>query len=129
MRWLRSHVRFGSWAALLALAIQLALSFGHIHIGGGNLRSGLGPIALRWAMKPPPAASPDAPTAPARHKPALADDLCIICAAMQLACTPAAAASVQLPAAVSQILPDPSGDFAIAALPHYPFRARAPPHA
>ncbi|HEY8274882.1 MAG TPA: DUF2946 family protein [Pseudolabrys sp.] len=32
MYWVRSNRRFGSWAALLALAIQLVLSFGHIHI-------------------------------------------------------------------------------------------------
>ena len=32
MYWVRSNRRFGSWAALFALAIQLVLSFGHIHI-------------------------------------------------------------------------------------------------
>jgi hypothetical protein len=129
MRWMRSRMRLGSWAALLALAIQLALSFGHIHLGGGSLRSGLGPIALRWTTLPPPA-SPDASTAPARHKSAsLADDLCIICAAMQLAYTPAAAGLVPLLATVSQILSDPSSDFALAASPHRLFRARAPPFA
>ena len=85
--------------------------------------------ALRWAAEPP-LALPDAPAVPASHKPAsLADDLCIICSAMQLAYTVAASPSVPLPAAVSQILLDPRGDFAIAASPHRPFRARAPPYA
>ena len=32
MHWVRSNRRFGSWAALFALAIQLVLSFGHIHL-------------------------------------------------------------------------------------------------
>jgi hypothetical protein len=31
MTWARKRMRFGSWLALSALAIQLALSFGHIH--------------------------------------------------------------------------------------------------
>jgi hypothetical protein len=125
MRWLRLHTRLGSWAALFALAIQLALSFGHVHLGVGNPR----PLVLRWAAEPPPAL-PDAPAVPASHKPAgLAGDLCIICSAMQLAYTVAALPSLPLPAAVSQILLDSSGDFAIAASPHRPFRARAPPYA
>lgn len=128
MRWLRSHMRLGSWAGLFALAIQLALSFGHVHLGGGDPRS-WEPLVLRWAAEPQ-LALPDAPAVPASHKPAsLADDLCIICSAMQLAYTVAASPSVPLPAAVSQILLDPRGDFAIAASPHRPFRARAPPYA
>jgi hypothetical protein len=31
MSWFRSHARLGSCVALLALALQLVLSFGHIH--------------------------------------------------------------------------------------------------
>ena len=121
-------MQLGSWAALFALAIQLALSFGHVHLGGGDPRS-WGPLVLRWAAEPP-LALPDAPAVPGSHKPAgLADDLCIICSAMQLAYPVTASPSVPLPAAISQILLDPSGDFAIAASPHRPFRARAPPDA
>lgn len=36
MRWFRDNVRQGSWAALIALAINLALSFGHVHAIDGN---------------------------------------------------------------------------------------------
>src|SRR5262249_61244053 len=32
MHWIRKNSRFASWAAVFALAIQLALSFGHIHL-------------------------------------------------------------------------------------------------
>ena len=32
MHWVRKNCRLGSWAALFALCIQLALSFGHIHL-------------------------------------------------------------------------------------------------
>ena len=84
---------------------------------------------MRWAAEPSPAL-PDAPAVPARHKPAgLADDLCMICSAMQLAYPVTASPSVPLPAAVSQISLEPSGDFVIAASPRRPFRARAPPDA
>jgi hypothetical protein len=31
MGWFRDHIRRGSWFALVALAINLGLSFGHIH--------------------------------------------------------------------------------------------------
>jgi len=42
MRWFRDNVRQGSWAALVALAINLALSFGHVHaIDGKSHDSGL----------------------------------------------------------------------------------------
>jgi hypothetical protein len=33
MSWFRSHARLGSCVALLALTLQLVLSFGHIHSG------------------------------------------------------------------------------------------------
>jgi hypothetical protein len=32
MLWARRNIRFGCWLALSALAIQLALSFAHIHV-------------------------------------------------------------------------------------------------
>lgn len=36
MRWFRQHIRYGSWFALVALAINLTLAFGHIHGFGGK---------------------------------------------------------------------------------------------
>jgi hypothetical protein len=36
MRWFRDNIRQGSWAALIALAINLALSFGHVHAIDGK---------------------------------------------------------------------------------------------
>jgi hypothetical protein len=36
MRWFRDNIRQGSWAALIALAINIALSFGHVHAIDGN---------------------------------------------------------------------------------------------
>ncbi len=31
MRWFRDHIRQGSWLALVALAVNFAMAFGHIH--------------------------------------------------------------------------------------------------
>ena len=40
MRWFRDNIRQGSWFALLALTINLALSFGHFHAADGKVVSG-----------------------------------------------------------------------------------------
>jgi hypothetical protein len=133
MRRLRSQKRLGSWTALLALAIQFALSFGHIHFGSGHPRSGSVPIALAWTQSwttQPASVSPGPSTAPVRrHRASLADDFCAICAATQLAYSPAPVTAAPLPTFVSEILPGPSGDFVVASSTHRPFAARAPPHA
>jgi hypothetical protein len=39
MRLFRDHIRLGSLLALIALALNLALSFGHIHAIGGGQRN------------------------------------------------------------------------------------------
>jgi hypothetical protein len=31
MRWFRANVRVGTWCALVAMALQLVLTFGHVH--------------------------------------------------------------------------------------------------
>ena len=36
MRWFRDHIRQGSWLALVALAINFALAFGHVHAPDGT---------------------------------------------------------------------------------------------
>ena len=40
MRLFRDHIGLGSWLALMALALNLALSFGHNHASGGDRRNG-----------------------------------------------------------------------------------------
>jgi hypothetical protein len=39
MKWFRSNIRMGSQLALLALAIQFLLAFGHFHGGGASVAS------------------------------------------------------------------------------------------
>jgi hypothetical protein len=45
MRWFRDTLRQGSWLALIALAINLGLSFGHVHAIDGRI-SGRGVAAM-----------------------------------------------------------------------------------
>ena len=63
MRWFRSHARLGSWLALSALALQVALSFGHIHHKDvlGQADASSGPVIAALAPEPDaqePAAAP-----------------------------------------------------------------------
>jgi hypothetical protein len=42
MRWFRDHIRNGAWLALIALAINLGLAFGHVHaLDIGRVERGL----------------------------------------------------------------------------------------
>jgi hypothetical protein len=50
MSWFRSHARLGSCVALLALALQLVLSFGHIHHKDILGHSALAPVADTLAV-------------------------------------------------------------------------------
>jgi hypothetical protein len=120
MRWFRRNVRFGSWCALVALAIQLALSFGHLHI----VASGVAAAALTSA-EPLSGAPEDSPT-PSKHS--RVADYCTICASIHLAglvtsepssmLAPHRSGAVQLTVGIEAI---PSAHFGL------PFNARAPP--
>jgi hypothetical protein len=76
MRWFRRNVRFGSWCALVAVAIQLLLSFGHLHVVG----SAAAAAALASATESTSQA-PGVPAKPAKH----VADYCTICASIHLA--------------------------------------------
>jgi hypothetical protein len=75
MRWFRDNIRQGSWAALIAVAINLALSFGHVHaIDGKSL--GARASALVAAI-----ASQDTDHKPGHRDDGGVDYLCPICVA------------------------------------------------
>jgi hypothetical protein len=120
MGWFRSNVRSGAWCALFALALQLALSFGHVHVQGAG-RTGPVSLAALAALPGAPPAQPNDPNG--------AGDHCDICALIQLVSTasPAAAPSLPTPIVVSsvQFVADP--DFDLAASQPLSFRARGPP--
>jgi hypothetical protein len=118
MMWVRGNRRIGAWLGLLALALQLILSFGHVHLSD---------IAIPQAAAADAAAAPN-PGAPTnRHNGT--HDICAICVALNVT------ASSVVPTAASLVLPFVFAqawlrDFEAALIssePHSFFQARAPP--
>jgi hypothetical protein len=122
MRWFRSNARCGSRLALFALAVQLAVTFGHVHLQG---------LALAKAA---PIASADrfaqAVTAdPIRKSPGSADYDCPICALIQLASTssPSAAPVLPAPVLIGGFRLETPDELRSDVSAHFSFQARGPP--
>lgn len=81
MGWVRGHSGFGARLALAALALQIVLSFGHVHLHG---IAGGSHHAIAGTHKVAP--SPASPQRPAQNNPDN-DDYCAICASIYLAST------------------------------------------
>jgi Protein of unknown function (DUF2946) len=133
MNWFRMRARWGSWLALLALAFQLVVSFGHIHaheieshIASHEIESDTHGAATDHAEPPGDAA-------PAHSHPdgdqSLADDCCPICALIHLTRTlvPSDAPSLPLPGTVERLQLEAAVEFDLTASDRALFRARAPP--
>jgi|SRR5215470_5951925 len=92
MRWFRAHMRVGAWCALVAMALQLVLTFGHVHGRGG-------PATSSWLTAQGFADPTDGPRVPL--KPLI--DHCATCAVIHLAGAgvPPAAISLPLPRPVT----------------------------
>ena len=118
MHWVRTNRRFGSWLALAALALQLALSFGHVHL-----------IPTRRFYRWINAKAPGSPPSPAQHPANDADDYCAICATIHLASTSFLPDAPQLPVLlVSQTIEHfHHVAFVAVARQRTPFQSRAPP--
>ena len=121
MHWFRSRAGLGSWLALVALALQLVFTFGHVHLDSTAPRQD---IAL--ASTP----SPSAPTVPAAPDGANGDH-CATCALIHLAgsLVPAESPVVPLPVAFERPRPEPADTLKLIPSEHARFRARAPPAA
>jgi uncharacterized iron-regulated membrane protein len=137
MKWFRANIKHGSRLALLALAIQFALSFGHFHglaaqaapaIQSGQTQSSasysgdlLAPDAVSQADRQQPASDRDSD----RHP----NDPCAICAVMALAnavlfATPPV---LLLPQAVEFLYLTTDAEFAHLNSARVAFQPRAPP--
>src|SRR5919198_5544217 len=90
MRWFRSNVRAGAWFALVAMALQLVLAFGHLH---------LRITSAQQVAKAAVTLLPDGSSLPTKQKPRTVDENCAVCTLIQMAGTgvPAAAASLRIP--------------------------------
>jgi hypothetical protein len=123
MRWFRSHVRFGARLALFALALQIALSFGHVHVKdllAGAPTSTLANVSSHAGAPPDPAPN---------RKSDGADPICAICALTQLVSTSvtSTAPALPLPDVVGYRRLEPVAEFSSTIALRRPFGARAPP--
>jgi hypothetical protein len=117
MRWFRSHSRGGACLALFALALQLVVSFAHVHLGTTPLTVG----AVSAQVAADPAEQPGSN--------GLAVDRCAVCTLIQMAgsLVPAASPSLPLPVIASPLrLAAGIERERPASLPPL-FQARAPP--
>jgi hypothetical protein len=131
MNWFRKHLKHGSRLALVALAVQFALSFGHFHAlaalpapaaqaANTDFAFAADPAARALGQKQLPSA-PDTDQQPADH--------CAICAVMSLAGSALLAAPpwLQLPQAVGFRYLTADAEFIHLGPVDLAFRSRAPP--
>ena len=119
MRWSRTHLRLASYIALFALAVQLVLTFGHVHL---NSVGGQSATKIVASVGTAPPAGHDGPK--------VADDFCAVCALIHLAGTlvPAEVAALPLLVVFGQLRrPESALHFALPTSPPAAFAARAPP--
>ena len=129
MRWFRSNIRGGARLALVALAVQFALTFGHVHLDGGAALAS-SPSASSTAAKHAIATAAQARDQSPKPK-GTADFDCPICALIQLASTsaPSVAPPLPVPAVVGGTVLETAEELCTASLLHFAFSARGPPAA
>jgi hypothetical protein len=115
MHWFRARLRSSSFVALFALALGLALSFGHVHLG--NL-SGHAPTQIETSGTAAPATS---------DTPEHADGYCAICAIIHLSGTLVPASVPPLPLYYGQAQPRTAVLIDVPTETPSFFAARAPP--
>ncbi len=118
MRWVRCNSRFGASLALVALALQIVVAFGHVHLDGT-----VPPSIVGAAGSPNSASLPD--RQPGNH----AHDYCAICATLHLAASAFVPSAPQLAAPFVCQAIEHLHHAAVAALSprRAPFQSRAPP--
>jgi Protein of unknown function (DUF2946) len=121
MLWLRYDRRIGSWLALVALAIQLAVSFGHVHFDAGR-RTDPGFAVIGSGAQ----AAKSAGTSQTGDD---GDDYCAVCASIYLAANSFVPQAPPLPVPpVSKVIEHFDRTAVILVSPRRaPFQSRAPP--
>jgi hypothetical protein len=120
MRWFGDNVRHGSWLALVALAINFALSFGHVHVAGHASERGAIVAALGLSGQS---------KVPGHTDDGQADYLCPICIASSAIANGLASAPPVLPLQLEATTLDRTIEPVrfVVALPRAPFQSRGPP--
>jgi hypothetical protein len=118
MTWLRSNIKNGSRLALFALAVQLALSFGHFHGLAAQAATAVQSVS---DTAPQPSSNHDSDQQP--------NDACAICAviAMANAVLFASPPVLQLPQAVEFLFLTTEAEFIHLNSARAVFQPRAPP--
>jgi hypothetical protein len=120
MRWCRYHQRFAGILALLALGLQLVVSFAHVHPQGG-----LRPFDISFSGATSPAQSTNVPNSPAGGP----HNDCAICITVGLLGSALSGEPpvVSLPQLIRFAPTPPVGEFKVSVARFYSFRTRAPP--
>jgi Protein of unknown function (DUF2946) len=123
MRWFRDNIGQGAWLALLALVINLGLSFGHVHAIEAS-RTEHGVMALAAA-----GTSHDGRTQGHGNDDGQADYLCPICTAAAAMASPLAAGPPSLAVEFASVILDRPIEsvLAVADPPTAAFQSRGPP--
>ena len=123
MNFICRHKRHGAVLALFALALQIVLAFGHVHLRG--LSGSSHPIIARQASLAYP------PLQPPAQSPSDDDDYCAICASIFLASSAFTPAPPQLlvPANFQRVEHSLKSARPLADSLRLAFRSRAPPTA
>lgn len=121
MRWIRSNIRGFTRLALFALAVQFAVTFGHVHLDG--------PGSAQAAAIDQTAAASAGVKGKAPKSQGAADFDCPICALIQLASTaaPSVAPPLPMPVLHDGVVLETSDATGVAVSPTLPFQARGPP--
>jgi hypothetical protein len=120
MRWFRDNLRHGSWLALVAIAINFALSFGHVHTVSSHGSERV-IAAVRGAT--------DHGKVPGHSDGPQGDDLCSICIASSAIANAMATSPPAIPLRLDATVVDrpiPPVRLAVA-LPRVAFHSRGPP--
>lgn len=132
MKWFRSNIKTGSRLALLALALQFGLSFGHFHVGAAQAALAIQSPATPADISPatPDAVEQSAPL-PASHDDSdhHPSENCALCAIIALASTVLSATPpvLRLPQAEAFLYLVTEADFADLSPVGVAFQPRAPP--
>jgi hypothetical protein len=126
MGWVRGHKRHGALLALAVLALQIVLSFGHLHLDGMRAANADATVAVTHKAVVAQASR----QAPAQN-PGADDDYCAICASIYLASTSliAHAPPLPMPLGFHRIAHSYGATRDSAAPRLFAFQSRAPPAA
>jgi hypothetical protein len=121
MKWFRFHSGAGTALALFALVLQLAVSFGHLHLHDILSSHQSGILAFKDTAR-------GQTVSPASDQQTAPDELCAICAGMAMLSSGVAAAppAIAVPA-FAQIASDENTASFAAVRVRSSFQARAPP--